>query len=401
MASFIPLLAQQEEGYHITNKRKVAEIPFQLVNNLIVVPVMLDDLIPLNFLVDTGVRTTILTERFYSDFLGIKYDRKISIKGAGNLMEVEAYIASNVNFSLHDLMVREQSMLVLEKDYLELSNQLGMKVEGILGYDLFRSFVVKIDYQTNIMTLYEPSGFKPSRNYVSFALNVEDTKPYISCQMINIPGEEKRPLKLMIDTGASHALLLHQSDSCDQFSLPEKTIYGNLGRGLAGDIVGHIGRIPYLHFSDKFKFKQVITSFPEEVSYGNIREGGQRDGTIGGELLSRFTVIFDYPNEAFYMSRNKRYSDPFIYNKTGLTLTAKGADLSTFKVVEVREKSPAATAGIQSGDIILKINGVKAKHYTLASLYEKLRKRDGKKIRLRMKRGEEEFRAIFRLKDII
>lgn len=395
------LLAQGDAGFRIPGQQKETQIPFKEVNNLIIVSVLLDDLIPLNFLIDTGVRTAILTDRFYSDLLSINYDRKLSIRGAGNLLQVEAYVASNVGFSLSDVQARGQSMLVLQDDYLQLSAQLGTPVHGILGYDFFQHFVVKIDYEAQLISLYDPTKFKRPRGYDYFPLTIEDTKPYITCELIDIEGKEKIPVKLMLDTGASHALLLHQEDTCSRFSLPDKTIYGLLGRGLVGDVVGYIGRVHHLRLSNKYRFNDVLTSYPEQNTYKYSAEQGNRDGTIGGELLQRFTVIFDYKNQAFYLDRNKRYNQPFIYSKTGLTFTAEGKELTTFRVVQVRENSPAEEAGIEVGDILMKLNGTRAKNLTLMKINDKLRGRDGKKIRLRMKRGEEEYQTIFRLRGII
>lgn len=395
------LLAQGDQGFRILNQQKETQIPFQEINNLIVVSVLLDNLIPLNFLVDTGVRTAILTDRFYSDLLSINYDRKLSIRGAGDLLYVEAYVASNVAFKLTDVQAQGQSLLVLEDDYLQLSAQLGIPVHGIIGYDFFQHFVVKIDYEKQLMTLYDPAHFKAPGHYDYYPLTIEDTKPYISCELVDVEGKDKMPVKLMLDTGASHALLLHRDDSCSRFSLPEKTIYGVLGRGLVGDVVGHIGRIQYLELSEKYAFENVLTSFPEEDTYKYISDQGKRDGTIGGELLHRFTVIFDYNSQAFYLSRNKRYRQPFIFSKTGFSLTAEGEGLTTFKVVQVRVNSPAEEAGIKVGDIIMKLNGTRAKKLTLMKINEKLRSRDGKKIRLRLKRGEEEYETSFRLRNII
>lgn len=395
------LIAQGDPGFRILNQRKETEIPFQAVNNLIIVSVLLDNLIPLNFLVDTGVRTAILTDRFYSDLLSINYDRKLSIRGAGNLLYVEAYVASNVAFRLPNVQAQGQSLLVLEDDYLQLSAQLGIPVHGIIGYDFFQHFVVKIDYEAQKMTLYEPAHFKPPQHYDYYPLTIEDTKPYINCELVDVEGNDKMSVKLMLDTGASHALLLHLNDSCSRVTLPENTIYGTLGRGLVGDVVGHIGRVHKLELSEQYAFEDVLTSFPEEDTYKYVSDQGKRDGTIGGELLHRFTVIFDYTGQAFYLKRNKNYREPFIFSKTGFTLTAEGDDLTTFKVVQVRENSPAEEAGIKVGDVLMKLNGTRAKNLTLMKINEILRKRDGKKIRLRMKRGEEEYKTSFRLRNII
>ncbi len=390
----------QSPGFHILKDRKMAEIPFRKVNNLIVVPVLLNNIIPLQFIVDTGVRTAILTDRLYSDLLNMPYDRKLSIKGAGAFQQVEAYVASNISFLLPNVQARGQSLLILEDDYLELNKQLGIDVHGILGYELFRDFVVKIDYEKELITLYQPEDFRAGRRYTRLPLTIEDSKPYLECSLQETASGKKRPVKLLIDTGASHALLLHQDDSASRFELPEKTIYGNLGRGIVGNIMGHIGRIHHFSVED-YCFENVLTSFPDDSSYANISEWSTREGTLGGDMLNRFTVIFDYPHGAVYLLKNGNYSDPFVYSKTGMVVLAEGEGLNSFIVTDVRENTPAFEAGIRKGDLLLKVNGIKSKYLDLLKLNEKLRKREGKKIRLKIKRGEKEFKTSFRLRNII
>jgi hypothetical protein len=390
----------QTPGFHILQGKKMAEIPFRKVNNLIVVPVLLNNIIPLQFILDTGVRTAILTDRLYSDILDMPYDRKLSVKGAGALQQVDAYVASNISFLLPNVQAQGQALLILEEDYLELSKQLGIGVHGILGYEFFRKFLVKIDYEKEVLTLYEPDRFKVSRRYTRLPLSIEDSKPYITCSLQTVPSEKKRSVKLLVDTGASHALLLHQNDSAKRFKLPEKTIYGTLGRGIVGNIMGHIGRVSQFSVED-FSFQNVLTSFPDDSSYANIADWSTREGTIGGDLLNRFTVIFDYPHGFIYLLKNSDYSDPFVYSKTGMVIQAEAETLNSFTVMQVRENTPASEAGIQEGDILLRINGLKTKHMDLMKLNHKLRKRDGKKIRLKLKRGEEEFKTSFRLRNII
>lgn len=405
LAVFMCLLAgssvwAQAPGFHILQGKKMAEIPFRKVNNLIVVPVLLNNIIPLQFVVDTGVRTAILTDRLYSDILEIPYDRKLSVKGAGALQQVDAYVASNLSFLLQNVQAQGQTLLILEEDYLELSKQLGIEVHGILGYELFREFVVKIDYEKEVLTLYKPNRFKVSRRYTRLPLFIEGAKPYIVCSLQETPSGKERSVKLLVDTGAGHALLLHQDDSTKRFKLPEKTIYGTLGRGIVGNIMGHIGRVNQFAIDD-FSFQNILTSFPDDSSYANIADWSTREGTIGGDLLSRFTVIFDYPRQAIYLQENRDFNDPFIYSKTGMVIQAEGETLNSFTVMQVRENTPASEAGIQEGDLLLRINGLKTKHMDLMKLNHKLRKRDGKKIRLRLKRGEEEFKTSFRLRNII
>ena len=164
-------------------------------------------------------------------------------------------------------------------------------------------------------------------------------------------------------------------------------------------MVGQIGRINGFRLG-KFSFQDVLTSFPEDSAY-NIQELNNRAGTLGGDILSRFTVIFDYGGKAIYLKKNQTYRDPFIYNKTGLVIVAVGDDLKTFKVVSVRKDSPAGAAGLMPGDVLLKVNGRKAKFLSLSHIINLFRAKDGRKIKLKIKRGDEEIKTSFRLQDII
>src|SRR6185295_927189 len=143
-------------GFSLANGATKAEIPIEIHNNLVIVPVILNNQLPLKFIVDTGVRTTILTEKIYSDILRLAYSKKFTISAPGGLNTVNAYIANNVTIDMPGVHGRGHAMLVLENDFLELRSSLGSEVHGILGYELFSRFVVKIDYQARILTLMTP-----------------------------------------------------------------------------------------------------------------------------------------------------------------------------------------------------------------------------------------------------
>ena len=294
------LLAQQTLGFNITTGAKKIEIPFENYNNLIVVPIVLNNSIPLKFVVDTGVRTAILTERTFSDLLNISYNRKITLVGADGDKGVDAFIASNISLQLPGVIGSGQALLVLEEDYLELKKYLGTEVHGILGYEIFSRFIVKIDYVSKIITLYEPNNFKPRKRFTSFPLSVEDTKPYLQTKM-QLNDTTAFDAKLMIDTGASHSLLL-DIHSHEKFVLPEQKIRSHLGRGLGGDIDGYIGRVKGIEIGD-FGFKDIIASMPDSASFGEIFRKTGRQGTMGGGILNKFTVILDYFDEKIYLKK--------------------------------------------------------------------------------------------------
>jgi hypothetical protein len=372
-------------------------LPFQSVNNLIIVPIRLNNLLPLNFLLDTGVKTPIITDRFYSDALHVEYSRKFTLRGAGNELPVEAYVAPNVTLGLNEVVFNVPSVLVLEEDYLQLTKQLGMPVHGIIGLTVFKDFVVKIDYDKLELTLIKPEAFAKPRGFDDFDLTIEADKPYLEAKVTGADQTEHQ-LNLLLDTGASHALLLHNDQAC--VSLPDSTISGNLGRGLLGVISGDIGRISGMSLG-RYHFEDVLASFPLEESYSISNLEVERDGTIGGEFLRRFITYIDYPNNKLYLQRGNGHSDDFIFTKTGLSLEVDDENLHQFKVIDVRPNSTGEQAGIQEGDILLQVNGRKAKYLTLQDIYGYSKRRDGRKLRLKILRDSVEFKSVIILQDML
>jgi len=75
---FLYSASAQTIGFKITNSSGRTTFSFKKVNNLIIIPVTLNNALPLNFILDTGVRTTILTDRTISDLVNISYDKIVT-----------------------------------------------------------------------------------------------------------------------------------------------------------------------------------------------------------------------------------------------------------------------------------------------------------------------------------
>ena len=251
-------------GFSFTDEVKEVEIPIEVHNNLVVVPVILNNQLPLKFIVDTGVRTTILTEKIYGDILHLIYSKKFVISAPGGKNLVNAYIANNITIDMPGVRGRGHAIMVLENDFLELRNSLGTEVHGILGYELFCRFVVRIDYRAKKLVLMSPQKFKPNRRYAMLPITVEDTKPYYVAAL-KINDTTSFSAKLMIDTGASHGLFL-DTESNGKIVLPPKNIECIVGRGLGGDIAGRMARIKQLKIG-RYTINEMITSFPDARSY--------------------------------------------------------------------------------------------------------------------------------------
>lgn len=374
-------------GFTLAEGRKRVDIPVEIINNLVIVPVILNETLPLKFIVDTGVRTAILTQKAFSDILQLPYTRKYSIAGPGGEKIIDAYVTSNVSLRLPGVIGTGQAMLVLEEDYLELRNYLGTDVHGILGYELFSRFVVRIDYQHKLLTLMVPDRFRPKRKYTVVPIRIQDTKPYLLAP-VSIDGAHTLNAKLLIDTGASHSLML-ETDSDPRIHLPEKTVSGVIGRGLGGAITGKIGRIHSIELGNR-TINNVLVNFPDPDSYfpdSLLVSRVDRNGTLGGELLSRFTIVFNFPHEKVYLKPNQNIKRKFYYNMSGLNVRAKGSALNMFEVTEVRAGSAGEQAGIIPGDIILSINNLPTSSMRLEDINALFNSKPGRKLKLVISRG--------------
>lgn len=384
----------QKIGFYFDGAQQKVTIPVKIYNNLIVIPVSIGETHQLKFILDTGVRNTILINKNFADSIGMKYKRSVQLQGAGKARPVNAHVTDPVPLCLPGIESAGISTLVLEEDLLQLEHSLGVKIHGLIGYDLFSRFVVKIDYYHEKLTLFEPLYYKVGQKYFPIDLDIIDSKPIVTLNL-HLNQDQMLESKLLVDTGASHALVLDRK-SDDKIVLPERYIKASLGRGLSGEINGYLGRIDEVKLGKK-KLAGVIASFPEERNAHGV-EAPSRNGSIGGELLKKFTVIFDFVHSKMYVKSNRSFKYPFEYNMSGLEFTAQGKDLQEFVIGKIRKESAADNIGFQVGDIMSSLNNVPTQKLDLTKIYTKLNLREGKKINLTVLREGKYISRSFRLK---
>ncbi len=395
---FLTNVCAQKIGFNINDGSRRRVIPFETYNNLILIPVILNDHLPLKFILDTGVSSSILFEKEITDLLGVGYLRKISILGVGEKTAVAAYVTKGVEIKLPGITGYQQSILALEEDYLHLKNQLGHQVHGILGYEIFSRFIVEINYHEKRLVLYDPARFKPKRRWEVLDMDLVVTKPYVNIEFSIDSGKVYKG-NFLIDTGASHSIVIHP-ESEDHVRIPDKNIRSVLGRGLTGEVRGHLARIQHVKMG-KYTFEEVIASFPDKDEYPDSISQFNKNGTIGGEILSRFRVVLDYVNEKIYLKKAGLVDDNFEYNMSGIELEAIGNDLESLRVTSIRKNSPAEQAGIKKNDIVLSINNVMGENLTLTTAYKFFNSKDGKRLRLEISRDGDKLIKRFQLKRVI
>ena len=128
----------------------------------------------------------------------------------------------------------------------------------------------------------------------------------------------------------------------------------------------------------------------------------KRNGILGNNILNRFKVAIDYCNSIMYLKpSSKHYDKPFEYDKSGLIIYAFGDRLNQYIIRYVSPGSPAEEADIRVDDQILKIGCFPLSLFSLDEISNKLSKKAGTKVKLKLRRGKEEFTKSIVLRDLI
>ncbi|MBL7790999.1 MAG: aspartyl protease family protein [Saprospiraceae bacterium] len=391
--------AQTQDLVILKNLKRV-DIPFEFSNNFIVVKVIFNDIFPLNFIIDTGAEHSILTKREIADLLQVNFSRRFPIMGADMKTELYAYLATGIRLKINNLYFNNYSMLVLEDDYFRFDEFSGVDIHGIIGADMLRRFVVKINYEKKVITFTDPSVFKePGGKFVEIPVQLKRNKPYVFSN-IQLQNNTVLPVKLLLDTGAGVSLMLH-SDTHPQIVVPANVVKSNLGMGIGGAIEGVVGRLPALELYEGMTMNGVVTNYQDIKHVTDTSYLNGRHGIIGNRILSRFNLIINYYQNKVYLQPNKLSKRRFTYDRSGLTIVSSGINLNTFTVLDVVAGSPADHAGIKAGDEIRKINGFPTKVYSLEEITNKMQGRIGKKMTLILRRNGERVKTNFHLRELI
>ncbi|MDX1920505.1 MAG: aspartyl protease family protein, partial [Candidatus Caenarcaniphilales bacterium] len=337
-----------------------------------------------------------------TDKLGLKCIRRVKVAGAGTGSELHGCIVQAKSLRMQGIEAKAHNIIVLEEDVLHLSSYAGVKVHGLIGYDLFSRFIIKINYLARSVTFYQPDHYttKFKKQTEQFPLSIEEMKPYIQAEAIIQEASinsTPTPIKLILDTGAGHSLSLDRGTHPD-IQVPSKSIASLLGMTLNGAVEGAVGRIEKFKLGS-FELQKVITSFPDSNSLKFIKGLNQRHGNVGCGVLQRFHLVFDYPHQRLLLTPNRKFKEPFEFNTSGIELTAEGNDFREYVIGSVRANSPAEEMGLQRGDKIISIDDELASKHKLSELYKMLNKKPGRRVLLFLQRHGQMFITELVLRD--
>lgn len=305
----------------------------------------------MHFIFDTGASTTVISQR-KAKKLSLASDgfTPVRSKQGPSL----AYYSRNNQLWMGHLALERIRVVHLPLTHLE--EALDKPVDGIIGHDLLKHYVVQVNYDTRTIDLYDPQSFAPPAGYYAYPFEIISGRPYIEGTLMLHDGDTLRG-RFQVDNGSGASITLY-SPTVEKHELTEK-----IGRtrlvytmGFSGIIDrNHAGRLRSLDLG----WCQ-MTNVPIRLNCSVYYKKAFRDGIghIGNKLLKRFNIVFDYVRGISYWKPNRSFNREFQAAYSGLVLKH---DSRKEKVIirHVFDDSPAADAGFTKNDEIVMVDEVR------------------------------------------
>ena len=265
-------------------------LPARIISNFFVIESRQDNGQVYRFLLDTGSTVSYVTPGL-AKTLAMKPKRgtapqKVRVRSAnGGQTELEAIILRRL--SLGESHFERVPALVF--DFTDLSGHLGLQIDGIIGFPLFRNTLLTMDYPgTRLVIAPYPAAFAPPPRQTprvsTIAFNNQQGTPLIPIQM----GNES--FVVLIDSGSDGSLSLNPVGLHPRFANGPRV--GTIVSSLQGDRRQLTGRLSQDVLIGAHTIAQPIVDLTDQLS------------SIGGEFLRHFILTFDQRRNQVTFTRN-------------------------------------------------------------------------------------------------
>jgi hypothetical protein len=346
-----------------TSIAPVAVVSFELYHNRVYLPVSVNGSRPYTMILDTGAAETFASENVAEE---LKLPRKGKATVNGNGEGVARFaLTKDVNFGVGAGSLLEKTVVIY--DYTDFEKHEGRKVDGTLGVNFFHRYVVEIDYKNKKLMVYEPGSFHYEGPGTKVPLQILNggTLALFDAEITPGSGGEAIKARLAVDSGTYSALRLFRP-FVERYALvgEGRNQVSSFGFGAGGEFRQVTGRVDSLKIGD-VKLANPVADFSTDTK--GVTATAAYEGTIGGDILRRFTVILDYSRSEMILEPNSDFSKPFEMNTSGLTLVTDPG-FAKVLVAHVVKNSSAALAGIHEGDLIGAVDGKSVGMYSFDQL---------------------------------
>jgi len=333
-----------QEEFVLPESKKITSFPFmQLSGGIILIKAQLDHFSDsLFFVLDTGSGGISLDSATVKRLnLPVAKSEK-TIRGIAGIRNVD--FTNN-----HDLAIPGMKAENLDfhiNDYDLLTSVYGQKIDGVIGYSFFRRYIVKIDYDEKLIEVYTPGNYRYPRGGYLMKPNFT-TLPLQAAQI-----EDGRLIasRFIFDTGAGLCFLLSKDFTEDSSVFKSsRKFYPTQAEGLGGKKQMELTVIKSVKIRP-YKFRKVPVHIFNDIF--NVTQYPTLGGIMGNDLLRRFNIVLNYPEQSIHIKPNTHFKEQFDYSYTGLGIYLINGEI---RVIDVIKGSPGERAGFLPDDIIFSV----------------------------------------------
>lgn len=357
----------------IADDEKTAAFRLKGIERGIFLPVMINDL-QYTLLVDTGTTFTVLDSSF-RPLLG-KPLKETKAETTVGQTEVRFYNPVDIYAGKYNLTTRHQFLL---SEFEFLTKVAGIKFHGILGMANLYDHIWGMNFDELELTIrsqpfeeIDKSGFAQ--------LQITPDKVGIPTIPVEVGNEE---FDFLIDSGDNGFGRLRKE-------IIDSLISQKLVVSVATDTTVSISEIAEVR---RVRVKEVRVG---ENVYKNVLMRESLQNALGYGFLKQHHVIMDFPNREFWFKKGLGIFQIEREDKSGLKLISHNDQIV---VAIVDQRGPAAKAGIQRGDIIVRVNDSEVKGADLFEVRTELKGEDGEEILFEINRSNENLDIQFNLKE--
>ncbi len=298
--------AEATVALHSASDASSAPIHFQLADGLIYVQASLNGSMPLWMMLDTGSSVTVFDESV-SKALGIRFVGEGNAYGPGQGSAQMLTFASHTTLFFGGEELGDQTVATLPLEWF--SREVGRRTDGFLGSNIFRNYVVEIDYANRVLRLHNPASYAYSGSGQRLPLQfIWDDIPTVRAEVVTQDGTAITGV-FLVDSGATTAVWLTKAftEAHPEFLSEHETIEVPNVVAVGGELSARLGRLSAVRLGG-FLVSMPLTQFSQNTS--GIFATPDITGTIGAQILRRFTVIFDYAHREMILEPNEHFCDP-------------------------------------------------------------------------------------------
>ena len=259
----------------------------------------MNDTPALTFLIDSGGGSSYILDLARARFFRLEPYRRYRLEGGGQDYSA-AFSTAGVPIELPGVTLRPSKIVVA--DLAWLSKRCGMQIDGIIGYDLFRTYAVEISYSKKMLRLHD-SNFQYGGQ--GDRLPLTEDRDHILCvpAQLELSSDPPVDLRLVVDTGAIVPIALTR-EFVEKHQLMHKLKRDSSGgrvQGMGGKSHISVAEAKSLKLGN-FLFRDLKIGLSRDHS-GGLAEGNY-DGIMGAAMLSKFDLIFDLEHRQLILESN-------------------------------------------------------------------------------------------------